>query len=154
MDEEKRREKLFEPIDFSKSEQVGRRRALENIDRMIKARNLATRSTSKTYRSEARKQLKQLKNKQARLLGLLEPPVSKTPKAQRRSKLLRAGTEVSLPATRWGKAWAQQNFPDTWRTKTYEGVLLRESGPRKWTVRFSDGSDEELPSSVLREYIL
>ena len=56
---------------------------------------------------------------------------------------LQVGDTVSIPVLAWGPDWAKANYPETWRTATFQGTVLEKRPGGKWLCDFQEEDPSE-----------
>ena len=65
------------------------------------------------------------------------------------------GIKVSVPAVRFGKQYAKQEFGKEWKTKKFEGKILRKKGKNQYVVKYKGYEDvDTLPLSLVKKYVV
>ena len=65
------------------------------------------------------------------------------------------GVRFTIPATKFGKEYAKQEFGDNWDKAKFRGQVVRKIDQNKYVVKY-DGSDKEhtLPLNLIEKYII
>ena len=72
-----------------------------------------------------------------------------------KSKVLKVGDIVSVPATVFGQAWAREHFRSDWHQKQLEGAVVGKGSGSTWRLSFgaATGDDEPMEISLNRKDI-